>query len=424
MPHWPVPMDRASTRLGLDNIRNFLELLGNPQNKMPPVIHVAGTNGKGSTVAMLRAIFETAGLKVHAYTSPHLLEFNERIVIAGQKISDDFLTPILEECRIIANQNELPISFFDGTTAAAFIAFSRVKADIVLLETGLGGRIDATNIITKPILTIITQISFDHIEMLGDSIAKIAHEKACIMKPGTPCIVSMQLAEAHAVIEEYAEQVGAPLVRFEYDFGVDYEDGKMIYKSEDYNFVFPDLSLTGDHQYINAASVITAVKLLKGVKINDEQIRYGLSHTNWPGRLQHLTRGKLFESLPKTWEIWLDGAHNEAGTTAVANWLSTKLDTPVFIIMGITRKRDIKKLLRPLKNVVTKIIGVSVKSEPLSYLGQEIATNALELGFDATGVDDIEDAADYLCKNIQQQHIRIIITGSLFLVADALGCNQ
>lgn len=424
MPHWPVPMERASTRLGLDNIRNFLELLGDPQDKMPPVIHVAGTNGKGSTIAMLRAIFEAAGLKVHVYTSPHLLEFNERIVIAGQKISDDILNPILEECRIVAEQNELKISFFDGTTAAAFIAFSRFKADIVLLETGLGGRIDATNIVAKPIITIITQISFDHIEMLGDSIDKIAYEKVCIMKPGVPCVVSMQFAEAHAVIEKYAEQISAPLVRFEYDFGVDYENGKMIYQSEDYNFTFPVLSLIGDHQYINAASAITAVKLLKGVKISDEQIRYGLSHANWPGRLQRLTRGKLYESLPKDWEIWLDGAHNEAGTKAVANWLSTKLDSPVFVIMGITRKRDIKRLLRPLKSTITQIIGVSVKSEPLSYSGQEIATSALELGFDATSADDIEDAVDYLCKNIQQQRVRIVITGSLFLVADALGYNQ
>jgi len=420
MPHWPVPLERQSIKLGLERISEFLKYLGDPQSNTPPIIHIAGTNGKGSTIAFIRAILEAAKLKVHVYTSPHLVEYNERIVLAGQKISDDYLYQLLEECRITADKHDLQVSFFEGTTAAAFLAFSCVKADILLLETGLGGRLDATNIITEPILTIITPISFDHVDMLGDTIAKIAYEKACIMKPNAPCIVNLQEQEASDVIEQYAKKINAPLVRFEYDFGVIEKDNQLIYKSDTYQLLFPNLALKGDHQYINAAAAITAVKMLKGIKISDDIIRYGLEHAKWPGRLQQITQGTIYNMLPKTWEIWCDGAHNIAGTASLANWLQTKLDMPIFMIAGMTKGRDAKKLLKPFMGLVTELIGVSVKSEPLSHSGKVISEAAAELGFATTSKDDIEDAILYLTNHVTLNKIRVIITGSLFLVADVL----
>lgn len=420
MPHWPVPMERQSIKLGLERIEEFLKYLDNPHQKTPPIIHVAGTNGKGSTIAFIRAILEAAGLKVHVYTSPHLLEYNERIVLAGQKISDEYLHQLLEECRIAAAKHDLQVSFFEGTTAAAFLAFSRVKADILLLETGLGGRLDATNVITSPILTIITPISFDHVDMLGDTIAKISYEKACIMKPNVPCIVSLQEQEANDVIELYAEKINAPLIRFEYDFGLDHENNQIEYQADEYKLKLPDLALEGDHQYINAATAIAAIKALKGINITDEMIRYGLEHAQWLGRLQQITHGAIYNMLPKTWEIWCDGAHNVAGTASVANWLQTKLDMPVYMVAGMTKGRDPKKLLQPFMGLVTEIIGVSVKSEPLSHSGKVISEAAKELGFVTIAKDDIEDAMLYLKNHVALNRIRVIVTGSLFLVADIL----
>jgi dihydrofolate synthase/folylpolyglutamate synthase len=423
MPHWPVPREKSLIKLGLERIEKFLEYLGNPQEKMPPVIHVAGTNGKGSTVAFIRSILQAAGLKVHVYTSPHLVQFNERIVIADQQIEDNYLHQLLEECRIVADKHNLEVSFFEGTTAAAFLAFSRVKADIVLLEVGLGGRLDATNIIKNPILTIITPISLDHVDMLGDTISKIAYEKACIMKPNVPCVVSLQEEEADNVIERYAEQIKSPLTRFEYDFGIFWNHNQVIYKSDDYSLALPKLSLPGEHQYINAATSIAAVKLLKGVTITDEMISYGLQHASWLGRLQKVNSGKIYNTLPKTWEIWLDGAHNPAGSNVVANWLKNQNALPIYMIIGITKGRDIKKLLQPYTGIITKLIPVSVKSEPLSHSGEIICEQALALGIDAIAKEDIEDAVLYLRNNIFEGKVRVIITGSLFLVADALSYN-
>ncbi len=424
MVHWPLPMERQLIKLGLERMQELLQHLGNPHDQMPPTIHIAGTNGKGSTIAFMKAILEASGLKVHVYTSPHLVRFNERIVLAGEQIADNYLYQLLEECRIIAEQHDMQVSFFEGITAAAFLAFARTKADILLLETGLGGRLDATNIISKPIITIITPISLDHVNILGNTLTKIAYEKACIMKPCTPCVVSMQEPESHVVIAKYADNVGALLVRLEYDFGILFEGDQIYYKADDYKFKFPQLSLSGDHQYINAASAIAAIKLLKGVVIPDDVINYGLLHASWPGRLQQITYGKIHNLLLKNWEIWLDGAHNHGGAIVIAHWLKTKQDTPVYMIMGITKGRDIKNILRPFAGILTQVIGVTVQSEPLSYSGNVIVKHAQELGLNAIVKNDVEDAILYLKAHITYNKVRIIITGSLFLIADALVYNQ
>lgn len=423
MPHWPLPMERASMKLGLENIQNFLGKLGDPHKSIPPVIHVAGTNGKGSTIAFIRAILEASGLKVHVYTSPHLLEFNERIVVAGNKIDDNFLHQLLEECRIAADKHDLQISFFEGATAAAFLAFSRIKADIVLLETGLGGRLDATNIIEKPILTVITPISFDHMDVLGDTLSKIAYEKACIMKHNVPCVIALQELETDVVLEKYANKIGAPVFRFEYDFGIIFKKSIPIYMSDDFELPMLHLSLPGDHQYVNAATAIAAVKLLKGANISNESIFYGLMNAKWPGRLQHLTDGKLKGSLPIGWEIWLDGAHNIAGMQALANWLETKITAPVYAIVGITKKRDIKAILDPLRGLITEIIGVNVLSEPLSYSAKQIAEAAQEMGFLTSCKDNAEEALKYISSK-EGAPGTVVVTGSLFLVADTLNFNR
>ncbi|MDB2414858.1 bifunctional folylpolyglutamate synthase/dihydrofolate synthase [Rickettsiales bacterium] len=423
MPHWPKMLKNKPIDLGLDRVKSALELMGNPHLKMPPVIHVAGTNGKGSTIAMMAAIFKAAGYKAHIYTSPHLLNFNERITIAGNNISDEYLYQIMEECRLATEGVKL--TFFEGTTLGAFLAFSKNPADVVLLETGLGGRLDATNVIEKPAMTVITPISLDHTEFLGPNVRIIAGEKAGILKTDTPCISSMQTDEAQEVLERKAQQLNSPLYSFGYDWSVDKTAEGMVFKSKDNEDIqFPLPSLYGDHQILNAGAAIAAIKNLEQFDISNESIAKGLQNIKWPGRLQNIQDGNLASMLPEGWELWLDGAHNLAGAHILSNIVSKEWqDKPLYIILGHTRGRDIPAFLSFFKDCTKHLCGILVKTEPSAYKAEDIAKAAEEIGIKSSACDCVEDAIN-LITSMEDKPARILCCGSLYLISDVLTENK
>jgi len=413
MPHWPLPQDKIgidATQNPLDRVRKFLDKMDNPHKKLPPIIHVAGTNGKGSTIAFIRAILEAANLKVHTYTSPHLINFNEQIVLAGREISDNELFDIMEECRVKAG--DLKLSFFEAVTAGAFLAFSRIEADFLLLETGLGGRLDPTNVIENPLLTVITPISYDHTEILGDTLTKIAQEKAGIMKKGASCVVSMQTDEINLVIDDVADRLGVNWYGFEYDYSVEILEDGMRFLSRWGDIDLPKPSLYGIHQYINVATAILAVKVAIP-NINDEAIAKGVANTKWIGRMEPVKK----PYIPKHWNAWIDGGHNESAATVLAAMMS-EWEGEKCLILGMTQGRDVEKFLSPFKGIVDFICTVTVRSEPLSYSAEYLANIAEKMGFVARDFEDIESAFLYLDIEEHPPMASVIICGSLFLYGD------
>jgi len=427
LPHWPKVGESLSIKLGLERIQSLLSALDNPEKKMPPTIHIAGTNGKGSTTAFTKSILEQAGLKVHVYTSPHLERFNERIVLAGEEITDEYLFRILEECRVVSEKNNIQVSFFEGITAAAFLAFSRVKADVVILETGLGGRLDATNVLKNPLVTIITPISYDHTNVLGETLAKIATEKCGIMRKNISCIVSMQPEEAKKAIIEYAENLKTPLTMFEYDYGVFLENNMMRYSSKDFDIIIRPPSLLGDHQFINAAGAIAAIRSVYGDKIDKKIIESGISKSVWKGRLQRIAHGRLKNKLNENWEIWLDCAHNDAGAQAFGNWLNKQPKMPTYLIFSMTRNRNVNSFLSHMNSTFEKIICSDIHSEPLAYKGADILglIDDKKLREICETVTSVEAGVDLiLSQNHNEPKKRIIVTGSMYLVSDFLIANK
>lgn len=409
MPHWPIPHKALPARVDLANMMVLMDLLDNPHLKIPPVIHVAGTNGKGSTIAYLRAIFEAAGYKVHSYTSPHLLEFNERIVLAGEKIFDNHLFQICEKVRVISGKAGLDPTFFEATTAAAFLAFSETPADILLLETGLGGRLDATNIVPNPLLTIITPISYDHMPMLGSTLPIIAGEKAGIIKPGVPCIISAQVDSVMDVFLNRCDELSSKSIAYGYDFAVDRVGGRMIVKNYEEDKEYPLPALLGDHQILNAGSVIMACKLLKGkFDITYENICEGLQQVNWPGRLQKISW--------KSSSIWLDGAHNSGGAQVLAIWMKENLQRPISMVLGVTKNRDAAAFVSFFEGIVDRIYCVRVSSEPSSYSATKLSELLEYSGIEVIACDSLEEGIDEAIGFSED----VVVTGSLFLVADVL----
>jgi dihydrofolate synthase/folylpolyglutamate synthase len=424
LPHWPIPHGSKPINLGLERVATLLAKLHNPEQKLPPVIHIAGTNGKGSTLAYLKAIFEAANYKVHRYISPHIARFNERIVLAGEEISDEFLYQVIEETRLAAG--DLQTTFFEGSTAAAFLAFSKVKADVLLLETGLGGRLDATNVIEQPLLSIITPISDDHLEYLGSTIPQIASEKAGIIKPNVPCVVSWQLNDAMQVILNKCNELNSPAYahgkswNFEkIDNGfyfIDYKEGNKI--------LFPQPSLYGIHQTLNASTAVAAIKQLPQFNISHEHICKGLTSTIWPARMECIKAGVLYEMLPAEWELWVDGAHNNGGAQMVAATIKSLWnDKPTYLINGRTGNRDIKSFLSYFKNLIKFVCAVKVKSEPLGELAINIANGAKDAGLLAYECDSIKDAIKLILSK-EKTPSRILICGSLYLASDIALANR
>ncbi|HYM03591.1 MAG TPA: folylpolyglutamate synthase/dihydrofolate synthase family protein, partial [Stellaceae bacterium] len=303
--------------LSLDRVIELLGALGHPQERLPPVVHVAGTNGKGSTIAFLRSCLEAQGYRVHVFTKPHLVRFNERIRLGGTLIDDDALVALLEECeRANAGRS---ITFFEITTAAALLAFSRTPADILLLETGLGGRFDATNVIAQPAVTVITPVSLDHQHFLGETVAAIAGEKAGILKPGRPAVLGRQSKEGRAALESRASALRAPLFRHDVEWHAKATATGLRYSGERWqNLDLPAPGLPGPHQYDNAGAALACLDRLSDLKLSLEALAYGIAHVEWPARLQRLARGRLAERVSAGWELWLDGGHNQAGGEALA----------------------------------------------------------------------------------------------------------
>ncbi|MFY9590049.1 bifunctional folylpolyglutamate synthase/dihydrofolate synthase [Rickettsia endosymbiont of Halotydeus destructor] len=459
MPHFPVPTWKNNNKYNFENITILLKALGNPHLKLPPIIHIAGTNGKGSSAAMLKSIFTAAGYKTHVYTSPHLLEFNERIVIAGEKISDKELWDVCEQVRIASIKTGIEPAFFEGTTVAAFLAFANNKADILILETGLGGRLDATNIITNPLITLITPISYDHMDRLGETLSLIAKEKAGIIKPNVPCVISSQVEEVYEVLFAKAAELNSPVFCYEYDFGIKKTIQGFTYLSQNFTYEFPAPLLAGDHQLINAAAVIAAISLVnKQFNVSNKTIEEGLKNTIWPARIQKIDQQKyskllgcnIYSNDLKNWnvkqgvsersvvnlrehvnppqfyganslkqksiQIWVDGAHNSSGAQVLAAWMHDNLKPPIYLILGMTKNRNVEEFCSYFKGLTIKGYAVKVLSEPLSYSAETISQRGEISGINFNPADSLEEAIKEISKLSDKANI--IITGSLFLAAD------
>lgn len=427
--------------LSLNRIHRLLEALGHPERQLPPVIHVAGTNGKGSVVATLAGIAEAAGLKAHVYTSPHLVRFNERICPAGTTIDNDSLNEVLEDCEK-ANDGA-PITFFEITTAAAFLAFSRVRADLTLLETGLGGRLDATNVLPRPAVTVITPVSLDHQGFLGPTIAAIAGEKAGILKPGVPAVIGPQRTAALEVIARRAAAVGAPL----FCWGKDYHarlgrgGGRFHYREGSTRLAFPLPALPGHHQIANAAIAIRAARILDPIlprspgdrenrdqgnrdqrngpwRMTAETLATGLARARWPARLQRLPVVPLTARLiDRGFTLWLDGGHNPSAGRALARHFAT-LPGPLTLIVGMLGSKDVRGFLRPFLGRADRVWGIGMKEGHDSRSAVSLAEAARKLGFRADSAATVQAAL----AQIDGPPGQVLITGSLYLAGEVLEC--
>jgi dihydrofolate synthase / folylpolyglutamate synthase len=405
--------------LSLERLARLLADLGHPERRLPPTIHVAGTNGKGSTVAFLRAMLEADGKRVHTYTSPHLVRFNERIRLAGELIGDDALTAYLEEVERVNDGR--PITYFEVTTAAAFLAYARIPADALLLEVGLGGRFDATNVIDRPAATAISRISYDHRQFLGDSIEGIAAEKAGILKPGVRAVFAPQpVASVTRVFEEQSRAVGARPVRW----SVERTPGGFRFDSEDRALDLPPPGLLGAHQYTNAGLALAAIGGLP-YRLPGEALRRGIAAVEWPGRLQRLTRGPLAARLPQGWELWLDGGHNDsAGEVLAAQADAWSADgRPLLAVYGMLTTKRPDEFLAPLAPYVKGLRAVHIPGEEASLGADEAAAAARAAGIaDSAAADDVATAIGALVAR-QNGPARILICGSLYLAGSVLAEN-
>ncbi|MEL6617307.1 MAG: folylpolyglutamate synthase/dihydrofolate synthase family protein [Pseudomonadota bacterium] len=398
--------------LTLDRVWRLLDRLGNPQNGLPPVIHIAGTNGKGSTQAMIRAGLEAAGHRVHAYTSPHLARFHERIRLAGDLISEPDLTAILDEC-YAANGGD-DITYFEITTCAALLAFARTPADYTLLEVGLGGRLDATNVIGRPVLTAITPVSMDHEAFLGDTLAAIAGEKAGIIKRGVPCVVGPQDDEGMDVIEARAARLGAPLLAYGQQWHAAPERDGMIYQDENGLLDLPRPALAGDHQIQNAGMALAA---LRHLGCGADACLAAVRDAQWPARMQRLRRGPLLE-VAGTAELLLDGGHNPAAGRAIAATLSRMRPRPFHVVCGMLNTKDVQGYLQPLGQIADSLTAVSIPGEANTLSAEATCDAAQAVGMQATTAPDVEHAvADIVAHT---PNARILICGSLYLAGHIL----
>jgi dihydrofolate synthase / folylpolyglutamate synthase len=400
--------------LTLDRVHRLLAALGHPEARLPPVIHIAGTNGKGSTQAMIRAGLEAHGSRVHAYTSPHLARFHERIRLAGVLISEADLTALLDECVQANGPDE--ITFFEITTCAAFLAFSRVAADYTLLEVGLGGRLDATNVMT-PKLTIITPVSLDHQQFLGDTVAKIAAEKAGIIKRGVPVIIGPQSPEGLEVIEAQAAKLGAPVLAYGQHWHVWSENNRLIFQDESGLLDLPLPNLLGPFQVQNAGAAIAALRYLGK---DEAACEAAVTRAFWPARMQRLREGPLVDLAPSV-ELWLDGGHNPAGGLAVAETLAEMPLRDTYLICGMLNTKDVTGYMEPLAPHVTRLYGVSIPNEKNTLLAAETVAAAQGAGINAIEAETVATAlADIARINPEA---RVLICGSLYLAGSILQEN-
>ncbi|MCC6920324.1 MAG: bifunctional folylpolyglutamate synthase/dihydrofolate synthase [Alphaproteobacteria bacterium] len=414
--------------LSLDRMRVLLNRLGNPERRLPPVFHVAGTNGKGSTCAYLRAMLEAAGLRVHVYTSPHLVSFHERIRLAGKLISEDALQILLDECEHAAA--ETPITFFEITTAAALLAFARVPADALVLEVGLGGKLDATNVIDAPLVSIITPVDLDHQHYLGDTIDLIAAEKAGIVKAGRPVVVGPQRDDAFAVIESEALRQNAPLIVYGQEFSAHEERGRMVYQDLQGVMDLPLPKLFGAHQIANAATAIAALKAQDIFTVPDTAFEQGLKSVSWPARMQRLTYGPIIADAPDGSEIWLDGGHNPHAGAAIAAALADleeQRPRPLYMIVGMLNTKDPGGYLAHFRGLARHVSTIAIPGEANALGAGALYDAARKAGLNADPADDLGDALDQIGARVQLDDgeipPRILIGGSLYLAGRVLAQN-
>lgn len=401
--------------LSLDRMHRLLAALGNPERAIPPVIHIAGTNGKGSTQAMIRAGLQAGGARVHAYTSPHLAQFRERIRLAGTLIEDDALADLLAQVEA-ANDGQ-PITFFEITTAAAFLAFARTPADFTLLEVGLGGRLDATNVIDAPRLTVITPVSIDHTQYLGETLPLIAAEKAGIIKPRVPVIVGPQDDDALRVIEARAMGLSAPIVAHGQHWMIQPERDGMVFQDDHGLWDLPRPNLIGPHQVQNAG---TALAALRALGATDAQARAAVTQAEWPARMQRLRHGPLVD-LAQGAELWLDGGHNPAGGQALAATLAAMPARPTHLVCGMLNTKDVAGYLRPLADHAASLTAIDIPGEPNTLPATQTADAARQVGMTAHVAQDAAQAVEQLVTRLPGA--RILICGSLYLAGRILRDN-
>ncbi|MGI9412694.1 MAG: bifunctional folylpolyglutamate synthase/dihydrofolate synthase [Hyphomicrobiales bacterium] len=414
--------------LSLDRVEHLLERLGHPERALPPVVHVAGTNGKGSVIAFMRSALEAAGYGVHTYTSPHLVRFHERIRVARKghstPVDEMELVALLEECEQ-ANEGAA-ITFFEITTAAAFLCFARRPADIVLLETGLGGRLDATNVVDQPALTIITPVSLDHQQFLGETVEEVAFEKAGILKRRVPCIVGPQEDAVRDVIERRAARVRAPLSISSQDWQAYEEHGRLVYQDASGLIDLALPRLPGRFQLCNAGTAVAGLRALSGFTISEKHIETGLVNADWPARMTRLTAGHYVELAPEDAELWLDGGHNPAAAAALAQSLAEleeRVPRPLVLVMGMLNSKDPEGYLKPFSGLARKILTITIPGEENALPAVELSETARGLGFDAEPAGSLE-AALVAAAIDPHQPPRILICGSLYLAGHVLAADE
>lgn len=401
--------------LSLDRMRALCAAMGNPQDRLPPVVHVAGTNGKGSTVALLRAIAEAAGLRVHVYTSPHLVRFNERIRLAGQLISDERLNAILDRIEAVPVQ----ATVFENTTAAGFVAMSEVPADLAIIEVGLGGSLDATNVIERPLLSLITPVDLDHAEFLGTRIEGIAGEKAGIIKAGARALIGRQSEAIMAVIEQRAREVGSPLSAMGVDFDAWAERGGLAWQDTERLLDLPAPALSGAHQFDNAGLAIAAALELD---LPEAAIAEGLKAVRWPARMQRLTAGPYADKArAHDAELWLDGGHNPHAGRALARTLAerqARAPRPTALICGMLANKDAGGFFEALKGQDLRVLTVGFDGSAADP--EALAAVAQGRGFGALAAGSVDEAMD---RALALGAGRIVICGSLYLAGEVLGAS-
>jgi dihydrofolate synthase/folylpolyglutamate synthase len=413
--------------LTLDRMWRLLERLGQPQRRLAPTILVAGTNGKGSTIAFMRAMLEAAGRSVHVFSKPHLVRFNERIRLGapggGVLVSDEDLADVLAEVEQL--NAGAPITFFEITTAAALLLFARRPADILLLEVGLGGRLDATNVVERPLATVITPVSLDHQDFLGDTVAKIAVEKAGILKRGVLAVVGTQPDEARHVIERQVARLGAPVRMAGEDWTVTQERGRLVYQDDTGLLDLPAPKLFGRHQFDNAGTAIATLRAIPDLRLAVTALEAGVVRADWPARMQRLAHGRLVQLLPEGSELWLDGAHNLDGGRAVAAALADleeRVSRPLVVVVGMLATKDYAGFLRNFAGLARNIVAVPVQQEK-ALATETIAQAAQQAGMPALAADGIESALAAIGRLNLESAPRILVTGSLYLAGEILAAN-
>ena len=403
--------------LSLERLERCLAALGYPQRRLPPVIHVAGTNGKGSTCAFVRAIAEAARQRVHAYTSPHLVRFHERIRLAGHLVEEDVLVAALEE--VEAANAGFPITVFEVTTAVALLLFSRVPADLLVLEVGMGGRYDATNVVERPAACAVTSVSVDHVEFLGDSLAGIASEKAGIAKSGVPLVTGLHPPEVLAAIESATRDVGAPLLLRGRDWFLDRDGEGVCFRDDRGALTLPTPSLAGPHQHDNAALAVAALRAWNPPWLDAAVLAAGVRNAWWPARLQRLSEGPLAAMLPPDWELWLDGGHNAGAGEALANQLDSWRGRPVHLAVGMKLSKSAADFLRPLLPLAESVWAVA---EPEQHLAMDPADIVVASGGTAVPGPRVVDAIRGAAAR-GGPPARILVCGSLYLAGEVLKLN-